>query len=325
MIDKVWLLTGPEIGERDIYVSQFKKKLKESLGETPELHNFYPFNTSMREILSLARNGSLFSSSRLMIIKQAELLKKQDMEDIKDYLDSPSKDAILVFISDEVAPKNGISKLIPKKNQKIFWEMYEGQKKGWLAGFFRNRKIHIEPDAIELLLSLIENNTSDMKRECEKLALYFGENSQIKKDEIEEFFYHGKEENVFSLFNKIAESDLAGSLEILQKILLGNETNTVQLLAGLLWQFRNLKGIAEAVSKGENFKTACLKNNIRAKKSQTVYSEALKHYTKKNLRDIIQLTSDYDIKLRNAKQDQKEIIAQIYLYLIIEKKGLGEI
>ncbi|MDC7125848.1 MAG: DNA polymerase III subunit delta [Spirochaetales bacterium] len=321
MTDTSWLLSGPEAGEKTIFLKQLKNKLSEQFGEEPEEHRFYPFDSDMQEIISLIKNGSLFSAWKLIIIGQADLLKKTEIDILKEYFASPSKDAFIIFISDETSLKNGLTKIVPKKNQKVFWEMFEGQKKGWLSGFFRNRKMEIEPEAIELLLNLIENNTSDMKKECEKLAVFFGEGAHVTKSQIENFFYHGKEENVFSLFSRIAEADLGGAADIIQKIMLGNETNTVQLIGGLLWQLRNLQGIAAELSRGESFQSACYKNNIRGKKAQAIYSEALKHYSEDNLRDIISLTADYDIKLRTARQEQKEITAQMYLYLLIERKG----
>ncbi len=321
MTDTAWLLAGPETGERTIFLKQMKNRLIEQFGEEPEQHRFYPFESSVSDILSLIKNGSLFSAWKLIIIGQADLFKKAEVDEFKSYLSSPSDNTVIVFLSDETSLKNSLSKIIPKQNQKIFWEMFEGQKKGWLSGFFRNRKMEIESDAIEMLLTLIENNTTDMKKECEKLAVFFGEGALISKADIENFFYHGKEENVFSLFNKIAAADLGGAVEILQKIMLGNETSTVQLLGGLLWQLRNLQGIAAELDRGESFQSACYKNNIRGKKAQAVYSDALKHYTEANLRDIISLTADYDIKLRTARQEQREITAQMYLYSIIEKKG----
>lgn len=321
MTDTAWLLSGPETGERTIFLKQLKNKLIEQFGEEPEQHRFYPFESTTSDILSLVKNGSLFSAWKLIIIGQADLLKKTEIDDFKAYMASPAADAVLIFLSDETSLKNGLGKIIPKQNQKIFWEMFEGQKKGWLSGFFRNRKIEIEAGAIELLLSLIENNTSDMKKECEKLAIFFDEGAFITKADIENFFYHGKEENVFSLFNMIAASNFAGAIEILQKIMLGNETNTVQLLGGLMWQLRNLQGIAAELNRGESFQSACYKNNIRGKKAQAVYSEALKHYSEANLRDIISLTAEYDIKLRTARQEQREITAQLYLYSLIIRKG----
>ena len=321
MTDTAWLLSGPETGERNIFLKQLRNRLIEQFGEEPEQHRFYPFETEISEILSLIKNGSLFSAWKLIIIGQAEMLRKPEVDELKAYLASPSDDAVVVFLSDETSLKNGLGKIIPKQNQKIFWEMFENQKKGWLSGFFRNRRISIDADAIELLLTLIENNTSDMKRECEKLAIFFGEGAAISKAEIENFFYHGKEENVFSLFNRIAAADLEGSIDILQKIMLGSESNTVQLLGGLMWQLRNLQGIAFELNRGESFQSACFKNGVRGKKAQAVYSEALKHYDEQNLRDIIALTADYDIKLRTARHEQREITAQLYLYSIIEKKG----
>jgi len=321
MTEPIWLLAGPENGEKLIFLKQIRKKLTEDFGEEPEAHRFYPFESSISDIISLIKNGSLFSAWKLIVIGQADLLRKAEIDELKAYLKNPSDDAVIILTSDESSLKNGLTKLVPKQNTKIFWEMFEGQKKGWLSGFFRNRKINIESGAIDLLLNLIENNTDDMKKECEKLAVFFGEGAQITKADIETFFYHGKEENVFSLFNHIAAADLAGSVDVLQKIMLGSENNTVQLLGGLMWQIRNLQNIASQLGRGESFQSACYKSNIRAKKAQATYSEALKHYNEKNLRNIVRLTADYDIKLRTARQDQRELMAQIYLYLFIVRKG----
>ena len=321
MTEPIWLLCGPENGEKIVFLKQLRKKLTEKFGEAPEEHRFYPFESTVSDIISLIKNGSLFSAWKLIIIGQADLLKKAEIDEIKNYLKNPSNDAVIVLTSDETSLKNGLTKLVPKQNSKIFWEMFEGQKKGWLTGFFRNRKINIEAEAIELLLNLIENNTDDMKKECEKLAIYFGEGAHISKSNIETFFYHGKEENVFSLFNNIAAANLEASIDVLQKIMLGGENNTVQLLGGLMWQIRNLQNIASELGRGESFQSACNKSNVRAKKAQAVYSEALKHYNEKNIRDIISLTADYDIKLRTARVDQRELTAQLYLYLFIVRKG----
>lgn len=321
MTEHCWLLAGPEEGEKQIFLSQIKSGLTDKNGEAPETHRFYPFETSVQEILSQIKNGSLFAAARIFIIGQAELLKKTEADEFGAYLKNPSPDTVLVFLTDETSLKNGLGKHIPKKNSKIFWELFDNQKKGWLSGFFKNRRISIDTDAVELLLNLIENNTADMKRECEKLALFFGEGAFISRDEIETFFYHGKEENVFSLFNRIAAADFPGSVDILQKIMLGSDSNTVQLLSGLLWQLRNMLRLAREMEMGESFQSACFKSGIKGKKAQATYSEALKHYKRSDIERIISLTAEYDIKLRTARQEQKEITAQMYIYCLIEKKG----
>ena len=321
MTEPIWLLLGPENGEKTNFLKQLRNKMSDSFGEIPEEHKFYPFESTVSDIISLIKNGSLFSAWKLIIIGQAELLKKAEVDEIKNYLKSPSGDAVIIMMSDETNPKNGLTKAVSKGNTKIFWEMFEGQKKGWLSGFFRNRRIEIDGDAIDLLLNLVENNTADMKKECEKLAVFFGEGARISRTEIETFFYHGKEENVFSLFNHIAGADLENSLDILQKIMLGGDNNLVQLIGGLMWQIRNLKNISAQLSRGESFQSACFKSGVKGKKAQAVYSDALKHYNAKNIRDIISLTADYDIKMRTARQEQKELLAQLYLYQLIVRKG----
>ena len=64
---------------------------------------------------------------------------------------------------------------------------------------------------------MIENNTKDLKSECSKLALFFGPGASIKTEELEKYLYHSKEENVFTLFESIAQRNFDLSLEILSK------------------------------------------------------------------------------------------------------------
>jgi len=56
----VYLLLGPESGEKSQYVKNIREELKSLHGESPELYRFYPFETENGEILQVLRNRSLF-------------------------------------------------------------------------------------------------------------------------------------------------------------------------------------------------------------------------------------------------------------------------
>ena len=87
--------------------------------------------------------------------------------------------------------------------------MFDNQKQGWVTNFFRQRKITIAADAVEYILDMVENNTRDMRAECERLALFFGPDATIGLESVEQYIYHSKEENVFTLFDRICERELA--------------------------------------------------------------------------------------------------------------------
>jgi len=174
----------------------------------------------------------------------------------------------LILVSDGNKVDTKIEKAIPSAQKKIFWEMFENRKKDWVISFFRKKGLTIDYDAVELLLDMIENNTDSMKNDCEKLAFYFKEGARITEEDIENFLYHSREENVFTLFEKVCRRDLETSLDVLNSIVLAKETQPVQLLSGLLWQFKNLLNLSSLLSKNTNQSEALLKSNIRGKKNQ---------------------------------------------------------
>ena len=48
-----------------------------------------------------------------------------------------------------------------------------------IVNFFRGRGIQIEPQAVEFLLDMVDNDTRTLGGTCEKLALFFGPGSRL--------------------------------------------------------------------------------------------------------------------------------------------------
>ncbi|MBB6482310.1 DNA polymerase III subunit delta [Spirochaeta isovalerica] len=319
MSKQTFLLLGPENGEKKDFVKNQEKALISKFGET-EKFRFYPYDTEISEIVSIMRNGSLFSSHKIVTINNCEDIKKKSAVDqLVEYLKSPSEDVTLFLLSDANKIDAKIEKVIKKENKKIFWELFENRKRDWVISFFRKRNLSIDPEAVELLLEMIDNNTDSMRNDCEKLAFYFKEGDRISEDDIENFLYHSREENVFTLFEKVCRRDLEASLDVLNSIVLARETQPVQLLSGLLWQFRNLLSLSTMLSRRVPQPEALLKSNIRGKKSQKTYLEGTRNFRIHELEKIITLTMDYDNRLRSVRTEMQDSVVEMYLYNCIRK------
>ncbi len=319
MNKKIFLLLGSEIGEKKEYINILQKKATSLYGD-PEKFRFYPYDTEISEIISIMMNGSLFSSHRIVIINNCEdIKKKKSINLLIEYCKKPSDDVTLILLSDENKIDSKIERLIPSSNKKIFWEMFENKKTDWIKSFFRKKKLSIDKKAIDLFLELVDNNTDSMKNDCEKLAFYFKEGTIIKEDDIENFLYHSREETVFSLFGKICKRDMEAALDILNNILLSKETQPIQILSGLLWQFRNLLSLSSMLTKKYPQGEALLKSNIRGKRNELLYIMGKKNYTIFELQKIISLTEEYDNKLRSVRVEMQESIIKMYLYHCIKK------
>lgn len=313
-----YLLLGPEIGEKHSFIEKLRQGFTVKGEEKPEEQKFFAFETGMNDLVSLLRNGSLFTSRRIIHLLGVDTItKKGEIAVLNSYLKNPMENTLLLLQSDTTKADPGLKKLFPGEGTRIFWELYEDQKRGWIVRYFREAKLTISEEAVDVLLEMVENNTRDLKNECEKFALFFEPGKKISGEELEQYIYHSKEENVFTLFEKIAGRDLGASQEILYKILLSREAMPTQLLAGLNWQFKQLLAYKTLLEQQYNAAEAFSKLRIMWKKNQKIYSLGAQKYSLMELRHIISHIVQYDTWLRSDKGDVHSLLLSMFLYKCI--------
>jgi DNA polymerase-3 subunit delta len=330
----VWLLTGPEEGEKAAFIQQLEQGLEKAHGEPPEVHRFYAFEAQVAEVVRCLRNQSLFSRHRLVILGEAHRVKAdEEVAALAEYAKNPAPDATLVLVSAENPSemsrkiagdsRRKASGIVSPEHQKVFWEMFDNQKPGWVVSFFRQRQVSVEPDAVESLLEMVENNTRDMRVECERLALFFGPGATIDRESVERYISHSREENVFTLFAAMAGRDLDQTEEILEKILLSREAEPTQLVSGLLWQFRNLARLKRLLADNYEASEAFGKLRITSRKNQKTYSEASRSFTAPDVQAVILCLAGFDERLRSFRGDLHPLLLRLMLYYIVQRAGRG--
>jgi DNA polymerase-3 subunit delta len=316
-----YLLLGPEAGEKNEFIQDIKKSLAKSSGGAVDLYNFYPYDSDAADIISTMQNISLFASAKLVLIKNCHDLKKKDAALIADYIKNPAKDCVLVLTSDNTKADAVIEKAVPADCKKIFWEMFESRKKSWVLQFFHKEKITIENSAVNFLVDILEGDTESLKKECSNLVVFFGQKEIITEERIADFFYNRKEENIFSLFDYIAQADLEKSIVAAKNIILSGESDPVRMLGGILWQIKNVYELEKVIAKKRSFSEACAELNIKTKKMQGVYSSAAQNYSICDIEKIITLTAYYDLLFRSVGKEIQHIMLPVFLYSIIVNKG----
>ncbi len=323
--DALYLLLGPEEGEKDLFLDRLIRRITKTIGQAPEVHRFYAFDSDTLEILAALRNGTLFSPYRVVLLRNAELLnKKRDLDQLAEYCDRPAPQTSLILLSEEIGRiDKRLEKMVPKENKVIFWELFENQKMGWILNFFRKSNIQIDPEAASFLLEMVENNTKELKDTCEKLRVYFGEGSRIEYADVEKILYHSKDENVFTLFKKISSRDLDASLEVLTKLLLTREADPVGLLAGLLAQVRKLKRLKGLIEQRYSHEEAFSRVKMSSKRMQKIYAEGARQYSLDELQAIVLLIARFDYRVRSLKSNLHATLLQLFLYYLVVRGGSG--
>ncbi len=316
-----YLFLGPEIGERRDAVDAIRENLRKKSSQNPEEYSFYAGETSISEIVSVLRNGSLFADVRFFLIKYPELIKKkEDQELLISYMKNPQDDTILILISDETSLDKKIENAVPKEQKRIFWELFENRKTEWISSFFRREGYHIEEDGIEAILELVENNTEALGRECSKLMLFIKKDQPIREADVVKWLSHTREESAFTLFSRISEGNLEKSAEILQTLLAAKESSTA-ILAGLNWCFHKLRDYSALVSQGIQDEFEFKKIGLASQRVRKDYVQAHKFFTPQSVDRSIALIAEFDILIRSSGTGFEKILMDYFLYKIISCRG----
>lgn len=328
MAISAFLYTGPEFGQKNDAIDQLKKKHAKQYGNIDN-YAFYVSETKLNDIFSLLQNGSLFSSGRFAVIKNAEQIKKkEDLALIEEWIKIAKTDAstCIVFVSDENAVDKKLSNLIPKENQKIFWELFDNQKEAFVQNFFKSMGLKIETEAIESLLDLIENNTEAIKRNCERFAYLFPEGSLISQKNIEDVLVHTREESAFTLFDALVESNqnekerLSSALDILQNILQTKPRAGIQIIAGLNYCFRKLILWHQLHENSRPTDFDLKIKGFSSKRAQNQYRKAQNLWTIQEVSLVLALLSKTDMELRSANAALENSLMMSLVYGICKKR-----
>lgn len=205
--------------------------------------------------------------------------------------------------------------LLNSKQNIMFWEMFENKKVEWIRSEFKKNNLYIEEDAVDYLLDTIENNKQQLQNEIIKITITFNELKKnekvINKDFIEDYLYHSKEENSFTLFKALMEKNKEKSLDILEKVFYTDEQS---LLNGLFWSQRRFIKVLDLYqnqkkSLDETFQLL----NVTGKKTKEELTKGAKNYSFEHMAEIFFYLSELDYYLKTLTPDLKLVKLQQFI------------
>lgn len=315
----IYLLLGPEVGQKTDFIRQLYKEIS-ALEPNVEQYKFYPYDSQMSEIITIIQTPGLFQEKRFLHLANLEDFEATQLEQLIQTLSSVSPDVWVVMSSNQTQLAKihkKIDQVVPAKNKRIFWEMFESRKHEWIQTFFQKEGIKISPEAIERLLSLVENNTQELGVACEALAGYFHDKMVINEEDVSLFIVHSREESVYTLFSYIIHADLNAVCESLTSLALSAEGVGVQTLTRLVWQFRKVMRLKELLEEGLSLEAAAKQQMILGKHQVELYKKAAHRFSLPRLREILIQFSQYDTLLRSnyPKNLQKTIVESFLVSL----------
>ena len=193
------------------------------------------------------------SPRRLVIVQDADGFITKYRDGLEDYVAAPSRSGVLVLDVKSWKTNTRLAKALPDAGL-ISCGVPERNAAAWVRSWLTKWATlqydkKLEPAALNLLLELVGHELGVLDQELAKLATNAGTAPVITAKDVDQLVGHSREENVWNIFDAIAQGQKAKALAMLHH-LLDHGQEPIGLLGALGWQLRRLAQAARLQQQG---------------------------------------------------------------------------
>src|SRR5450759_67763 len=287
-------------GEEPYYIDLITEYIQEIvLPEAEKAFNqiiLYGDDTNIASIIDTARRFPMMASHQVLIIKEAQSLKK--LEDLIIYLEKPLLSTILVFCYKyrTIDKRTKLYKVL--ESHAIYFEsvrLRDYQIPAWIERYLMTKGIKTNPSASAMLTEYLGTDLHKIVNELDKLIITLPEGKPvITTSLIEKNIGISKDYNNFELQKAIGEKNILKANMIVHYFADNPKDNPITLsIASLFGFFSKLLTYHYLTDKSKNNIAAVLKVNPYFVKD---YENSATKYNVPKTMEIISLLRIYDLK-----------------------------
>jgi DNA polymerase-3 subunit delta len=287
-------------GEEPYYIDLITDYIEHNvLDETERSFNqivYYGEETSVGSVIDTARRFPMMSTHQVVIVKEAQALKK--IEDLLFYIDNPLPSTILVINYKYKAPDKRTKFFKTLDSQGLYFEsprLRDYQVTAWIEKYLMEQGIKTDPSASAMLTEYLGTDLQKVANELRKLTITLNkEKPVITTGLIEKNIGISKDFNNFELQKALGEKNILKSNMIVNHFASNQRDNPITLtIASLYLLFSRLLTYHYLTDKSRNNVAAALKVNPFFIKE---YEDAARKYNAAKTIQAIGLLRTYDMK-----------------------------
>jgi len=309
-------------GDEPYYIDQLTKYIEDNVLSADEREFnqtvLYGLETTPEEIIVTARRFPMMSDYQVVIVKEAQLLKK--MEDLEAYVAHPQPSTILVIAMKGKEPdkRKNFGKEIVKRSVYLKTERIKDDKiPEWVGNHLRKKGFSITARAAILLAESVGNELEKVVNETEKLIINIPQNQEITEHHVEQMVGISKEYNIFEFQKALGTRNVLKANQIAFYFADNPKSNPIPVLIASLYsyyskllQFQYLKNTGgNDIAKQMGINPYFIKD----------YETAARHYNPAKLIRIMHTLRDCDLRSKGVNSDgadHGELIKELTFKLI---------
>lgn len=292
----VYFLAGEEPYYIDLITSFIEEKVLQEAEKPFNQMILYGEDTTMSAVIETSRRFPMLSNHQVVIVKEAQTLKKID--DLAFYIEKPLLSTILVlnYKYKVLDKRTKLYKLID--SNAVYFEsnrLRDYQVPQWIERYLMLKGIKTEPNASAMLTEYLGTDLHKIVNELDKLLITLPDGKPvITTDLIEKNIGISKDYNNFELQKAVGEKNILKSNMIVHHFANNPKDNPINLtIASLFGFFSKLLTYHYLTDKSKNNVASVLKVNPYFVKD---YELSAEKYNVKKTVQIISLLRSYDLK-----------------------------
>ena len=312
----MYLFWGEDTLSRRRLEQKAREENLQAGGEDFDLTVFYGADTRADEILEQLDMQPMMSPKRVVVVRNADELRPDDIKKLQRYVDNPSKQAVFVLTAEKVDQRKAFWKALSAKAAAVRctppWEPRDIER--WMQDEIRTSGRQMDRDAIQLFAESVELNYETAWREWEKLLLFTGERRRITSDDVMESIGQLRTFSVYELQDALGRRDVKRALHMLENILSGGES--LVFLVAVLTRFYQTIWRIHALRKGnlseEEVRQRALKGVFP--RFQDRFIAASRHVKPQSMPRVFEALYDADNALKSTGDQLDRFLAEILVW-----------
>ncbi len=232
---------------------QFKRLIDKLIDKNNREFNFDRVSaetTAASAIINLCDTMPFACEARLVVVDDAQLLKKDDVDILSAYLKNPNPRCHIIFTATKIDKRTGFYKTLAASGEVVeFIPLYDNKVLPFLTGEAKSMGLEPKPGSLELLFDKVGNDLMSLVMELEKLKLYVKPSKVITTEHVEKLIGLGSTINVFTISELLAKKKL-DELSAISARLFDQGESPIMLAALIIGHFRKLLITKESVGAG---------------------------------------------------------------------------
>jgi len=311
------------MGEEPYFIDTISDAIENSvLDEADKAFNqviLYGKDVSVHDIVTQARNYPMMGNYLVIIVKEAQEVKK--IEEMEPYLELIPPTTILVinYKYKKLDKRLKFAKTL-EKNYVLFEskKLYDNAIPQWITNYLSNRNYRISQKACQMLSDFLGTDLHKIKNELEKLIVAVPQKKEIDDNDIERNIGISKDFNIFELQKAIGSGDFVKAVQIVNYF--GDNPKDNPLIASVIilyGYYCKLLKLHYSPDKSKNGVASVLGVNPYFVSD---YLDAIRRYSIKKCVENIATLREFDLKSKGynvGDVDQKELYREMIYKLMM--------